>query len=366
MTNSSLVIASLAHSIHDQGYVYNLPNADKHSKFQGAFVFEPTPGLYKALAILDFSSLYPSIIIGYNMCYTTLIDISDQNATTVDLPGGRKAHFINTKSGILPTALQAFMQERQRVKHLMQTHEKGSMAYQTLDARQQAIKTVNNSFYGLLGSSLPFGFEIIAESVTALGRYAVRETQKYLENKGYPVRLMDTDSCGIELPSVEEVSTLCKRLARSISEEVFDCKLILEYEKQLRPCLIFKKKMYAGYDPSTDGLLIKGLSAKRRNIMPFVRKTFQQVLQLLCRHGDAEGALEYVRARFKYLLELRNANLEDFSITSSIKHKTEYKGTPSLGYRINQKLPHPLSPSERISYVYYYDKTNPKHNGSKK
>ena len=45
MTNSSLVIASLAHSIHDQGYVYNLPNADKHGKFQGAFVFEPTPDI---------------------------------------------------------------------------------------------------------------------------------------------------------------------------------------------------------------------------------------------------------------------------------------------------------------------------------
>ena len=166
--------------------------------------------------------------------------------------------------------------------------------------------------------------------------------------------------------SPEEVSTLCKRLARDISNDVFKGKLTLEYEKQLRPCLIFKKKMYAGYDPSTNDLLIKGLSAKRRNIMPFVRQTFQQVLQSLCHSGDVEGALAYVHRRFRSLLETQGGAIpEHFAITSSIKHISEYKGTPSLGYRVNQKLPHPLGPGERISYVHYYDRTNPKHNGSK-
>ena len=369
MTNSSLVIASLAHTIHEQDYVYNLPKVDKQGKFQGAFVFDPRAGLYSVLAILDFAALYPSIIIGYNMCYTTLIDAPELDSTTVDLPGDRQAHFTNQKPGLLPSALLAFMHERARVKKLMQTHRKGSIAYQTLDSRQQAIKTVNNSFYGLLGSSLSFGLEIIAESVTSFGRSAVQRTQRYLENAEYPVRLMDTDSCGIELPaslSPDEVSAVCTAVARDISNDVFEGKLTLEYEKQLRPCLIFKKKMYVGYDPSTDDLLIKGLSAKRRNIMPFVRETFQHVLQLLCHYGNADGALTYVRRRFQYLLEIRGTKLEDFAITSSIKHRLEYKGTPSLGYRVNQKLPWPLGPGERISYVYYYDMSDPKHNGSKR
>ena len=136
MTNSSLVIASLAHTIHEQGYVYNLPRAEKEGKFQGAFVFDPRPGLYNVLAILDFASLYPSIIIGYNMCYTTLIDTPESDSTTVDLPGARQAHFTNQRLGVLPAALRAFMQERTRVKKLMQTHEKGSLTYQTLDSRQ--------------------------------------------------------------------------------------------------------------------------------------------------------------------------------------------------------------------------------------
>ena len=304
------------------------------------------------------------------MCYTTLIDTPDQGATTVELPGPRRAHFTTTKRGLLPTALLGFMKERARVKHLMQVHPKDSVAYKTLDSRQQAIKTVNNSFYGLLGSSLPFGCEIIAESVTAFGRTAVQKAQHCLERNGYPVRLMDTDSCGIELPasmSVDDVSTLCKLMAKNISKEEFDGKLSLEYEKQLRPCLIFMKKMYAGFDPSADDLLIKGLSAKRRGVMPFVRQTLQNVLQLLCCSGDIEAAIKYVATRFTFLLELKECqNLEDFTITSAIKHFSEYKATPSLGYRVNQKLPQPLGPGERIRYTYYFDKTDPKHNSSKK
>ena len=123
--------------------------------------------------------------------------------------------------------------------------------------------------------------------------------------------------------------------------------------------------MYAGYDPDTKELLIKGLSAKRRNIMPFVRETFRRVLQLLCHHGDLEGAIAYVQKRFGSLLVTQGgANHKDFAITSSIKHHSEYKGTPPLGYRVNQKLPHPLGPGERISYVHYFDRTNPTHNGS--
>ena len=130
---------------------------------------------------------------------------------------------------------------------------------------------------------------------------------------------MDTDSCGIELPASmppEEVSALCKTMACDISDDVFKGKLTLVYEKQLRPCLIFKKKMYAGYDPSVGGLLVKGLSAKRRNIMPFARETLQRVLQLLCQHGDVAGALTYARRRFRSLLETPgDVSLRDFAIT---------------------------------------------------
>ena len=134
----------------------------------------------KQMAMLDLTSLYPSIVI----------DTPEPNSTTVDLPGDRKAHFTANKPGLLPTSLRAFIEERSCIKKLMQTHEKGSVNYRTLDSRQQAIKTVNNSFYGLLGSSLPFGFERIAESVTTFGRAAIQRTNSYFE-PSYPVTLTE-------------------------------------------------------------------------------------------------------------------------------------------------------------------------------
>ena len=354
MTNSSLVIASLSYAVHEHGYVYDLPKPRK-GKYQGAFVFEPKPGFCACLGVLDFAALYPSIIISYNYCYTT------------HLGGGI---FSTKHRGLLPLVLGEFQAERAKVKVQMKHCETDC---NLLDSRQQGIKTICNSFYGVLGSDLLFGLQIIAETITLVGRNSVQSVQRYLEAKGYLVKLMDTDSCCIEVPgTVEESARLCENLAREISTELFTNKLTLEYEKQLRPAVIFKKKMYAGFDPVHNEMIVKGLSAKRRNIMPYTRETFSRVLELLCREGDIAGAYEYVVNRFQQLSDMSEkpwsawtVPVEKFAVTSAIKHASEYKATPSLGFRVNQKLEHPLGPGERISFVYYYEKSNLKHNGSK-
>ena len=379
MTNSSLVISSLAHAVNDRGYVNNLPKTD-HGNIQGGFVLEPTTGLHECLAIMDFAALYPSIIISYNICYTTVIPVPDLDgsSTTVNLSGGRQVHFTSKKPGLIPQELKHFMDQRSSVKAMMGNCQKGSEKYCLLDFRQQGIKTICNTFYGFLGSQLPFAFPVLAECVTRKGRQAITKTKNYLENLGYTVPFGDTDSCAPCFPKsmdVEKVEQKCTELARVISSELFGNKLTLEYEKQLRPCLIFKKKMYAGYDPRTDQLLIKGLSAKRRDSMPWVRNTFQTVLELLCREGDIERAYSYVEERFKTLLKVMGKGweqtpipLEDFALTSKIKHKSEYKDELRLplAYRVNQKAPQPLGPGERVSYIYYYDSEDEKHNGSKR
>ena len=378
MTNSSLVVASLARITRERKIVNNLPRADVHAgRFQGACVFEPTRGIHPVLAIMDFAALYPSIIIGYNMCYTTIINRPDESTTTVNLPGGRQVHFTNKRVGLLPATLKHFLAERATVKQHMKTYPKGSDKYKILDSKQQGIKTICNTFYGFLGSVMPFAMRLIAECVTAVGRDAVQRTQSYIEQRGYKVVFGDTDSCGCVFPetmSEQSVEETCEKLARVISAEVFDNKLILEYEKQLRPCVIFKKKMYVGCDPRTGTLLIKGLAAKRRNFMPFVRESFKCVLELLCR-GEIEQAFSYVEQRFSTLVsmscvpwsEAHFPPLEDFAISSKVKHRSEYKGTPSLGYLVNQKLgAASLCAGSRISYVYYYDKSDRRHNGSKR
>ena len=171
---------------------------------------------------------------------------------------------------------------------------------------------------------------------------------------------------------------MSKELAANLSRDLFEDKLTLEYEKLLRNALVFKKKMYAGFDPVTKTIVMKGIAAKRRNFTPFARETFTTVLEFLCKNGNVDGALGYVKDRFSLILRIMDTpwpgiahygiKLEDFSISSGVKHISEYKNTRSLplGYHMNQKLANPIVPGGRISFVHVYDKTNPLHNASKR
>ena len=372
MSNSALVICSMSWAVHKGRYVQDLPKAEKHDKFQGAFVFEPTPGLYSHLGVVDFNSLYPSTIIAYNFCYTTLVKSEEPTQfSETQMPSGDRVRFSTERPGLLPSTLQKFLDERAAIKRRMKMVE-GS-AQMVLDSRQQAVKTICNSFYGVLGSTMCFALRVIAEAVTARGRDAIQQTQQRLETLGYAVRAMDTDSCFFELPpgiATGDAAELCAGLARDISRELFQDKLRLEYEKQLRPAIIFRKKMYAGWNPEKGEMLIKGLAAKRRDVTPYARETFQRVLSLLCKDGDVARAFDYVEGRFDELMSMNGKpweglDLRQFCLTTAVKHLSEYKGTAPVGVRNNLKLPHPHVPGERISFLYYYDKTDPLHNRAK-
>jgi hypothetical protein len=182
---------------------------------------------------------------------------------------------------------------------------------------------------------------------------------------------------------VDVTEVFLRWLADQISADLFDRKLTLEYEKQLRPLLLVAKKKYMGHNPKPDlgeeSMLMKGLASKRRDTMPFVRKMLKGVLDIIRTKCSTEGALQYVRSRFELLLSIAKnpldevgLKLEDFVITSKIKHRLDYnknknpKHTFPIGYRANQMLENPLGPGERISFLYYYDKNNKKHNGSKR
>jgi DNA polymerase elongation subunit (family B) len=215
---------------------------------------------------------------------------------------------------------------------------------------------------------------------------AIKKTQSHLESMGLRVVAMDTDSCFILLPTdipVDVTEVFLTWLADQISSDLFDHKLTLEYEKQLRPLLLVAKKKYMGHnpkpDPGEDSMLMKGLASKRRDTMPFVRKTLKGVLEMIRTNSSAESALQYVRSRFGLLLSIGGEplctvglKLEDFVITSKIKHRLDYNTNKNaqytfpIGFRANQMLEHPLGPGERISFLYYYDKNNEKHNGSKR
>jgi len=158
------VFSQIAKRALDEGYV--LPPKDQLPSYptdgqgyQGAFVLDADRGVHPAVAINDFSSLYPSICIGWNLCYTTFVpegvDVGDTPVFTVDIDG--TPHRFVTKEvhkGLLPSIMEHLLSYRKATKKEMKKYAKTDPMYAILDGRQNALKVSANSVYGFCGASV--------------------------------------------------------------------------------------------------------------------------------------------------------------------------------------------------------------------
>ena len=202
-------------------------------------MLEPVAGFYDNIIImLDFNSLYPSIIQEYNLCFTTVdrktsknFDGSEKNASKKDanligaddveeevneedevqVPSGDAA----TRNAILPNVLKNLVQKRRLVKGQMKS-EKDPIKYQQLNIRQTALKLTANSMYGCLGfGSSRFYALAIASLITRTGREILMKTKDIAEQKlGFSVIYGDTDSIMINTGTtkVPEAIAMGKKL----------------------------------------------------------------------------------------------------------------------------------------------------------
>lgn len=168
-------------------------------QYEGAYVLEPTKGVYDGCSIVDFQSLYPSIIIAYNICPSTY-------ATHGDIRIGDHG-FKSSPIGLLPGMIKRILEERKQVKTQMKTiGNVGSVEYIVLDRRQNALKVCANSVYGMMGfqSSRYFGHLGCAESVTTAGRLLLTETVEKINNN-YQVKVLYGDSVVGYTPTIVRV-----------------------------------------------------------------------------------------------------------------------------------------------------------------
>ena len=178
---------------------------EKDQSFEGATVLAPDKGIYDTpITVLDFASLYPSIIRAHNLCYTTIVlddkykDLEGVEYLTVDIDNGRTAIFVQDVDSILPSLLSDLAIQRKKYKKLMAKTEDPSMK-EIYNKTQSAYKVSMNSIYGILGSNA-IGCKPIAASVTKIGREMIRQTKEYIEShhhniypEGYEDNVLDED-----------------------------------------------------------------------------------------------------------------------------------------------------------------------------
>eukprot|EP00033_Pygsuia_biforma_P006271 GCRY01006987.1.p1 GENE.GCRY01006987.1~~GCRY01006987.1.p1 ORF type:complete len:597 (-),score=200.00 GCRY01006987.1:27-1724(-) len=310
-------------------------------KYEGATVLEPKRGFYdKPITTLDFSSLYPSIMIAHNLCYST--HMTPQQAQEMDpetfvrTPTGACFAKATLKQGLLPQILTELLSARKHVKGLLKT-EKDPFKKAVLNGRQLALKISANSVYGFTGATtgkLPC-LEI-SSSVTAYGRQMIDHTKNLVEEtysikNGYAhnaeVVYGDTDSVMIKfgVDNVEESMALGEKAATFVSD-TFVKPIRLEFEKVYFPYLLISKKRYAGLfwtNPKKwDKLDCKGIETVRRDNCPLVSGVVSRCLDLLLMERDVQGAINHAKTVVADLLQ-NKIDISQLVVTKSLA-KEEY------------------------------------------
>jgi len=258
-------------------------------RIKGGYVHSIEPGLYKWVVVLDFKSMYPSIIIAHNICFTTLVEEGG-----VPAPNGAQFLPPEKKKGLLPEILKKLMEDREEAKRRAR-EAKDEEERRYYSGLQMAIKILMNSFYGVFASNFyRFTDRRIGEAITSYAREYIKKIIKTLEEEGYQVIYSDTDSIFVKSPyddlkgSVEFGKKLMERFSTGATQ--------LEFEKVLDRLFSHgKKKRYVGRAvwPQQE-LIIRGYETRRTDSFDLLSELqttlFEKILD-----GDTEGALAVAR-----------------------------------------------------------------------
>lgn len=291
--------------IHRAGYVAPNLQPENWLASPGGYVMDSIPNLYDSVLVLDFKSLYPSIIRSFLIDPIGLIEglqLEVGRKASQAVPGFRGGQFHRTRH-FLPEMIENLWAARDAAK---KNNEK---------AFSQAIKIIMNSFYGVLGSSGCRFFDTrLASSITMRGHEIMKQTKKLIEDKGYRVIYGDTDSTFVSLNgqfSQQQADEIGLELVNYINqwwtthlaqEYQLDSTLELEYETHYKKFLMptirgqetGSKKRYAGLigEGDSERIIFKGLESARTDWTPLAQE-FQQTLYSMIFHG--ENPSDYVR-----------------------------------------------------------------------
>ncbi|MFW7526093.1 DNA polymerase II [Vibrio ostreicida] len=379
--------------IHRAGYV--APNLDAQNwvASPGGYVMDSVPNLYDSVLVLDFKSLYPSIIRSFLIDPLGLIEGLKLETGKLEhqaVEGFRGGQF-HRHQHFLPDMIETLWAARDTAKR------NNAMAF------SQAIKIIMNSFYGVLGSSGCRFFDTrLASSITMRGHEIMKQTKQLIESRGYHVIYGDTDSIFVSLNgqcSQREADKIGNDLVNSINtwwnehlKEVYNLTSMLEieyethYKKFLMPTIrgqeTGSKKRYAGLvgEGNEEQLVFKGLESARTDWTPLAQRFQHQLYSMIFRNqdpshyirdivertssGEFDDELVYQKRLRRRLHDyqknippqVRAARLAD-EINGQLGRPLQYQNKGNIEYVITLSGPEPKEyRRSAINYQHYIDK----------
>ena len=388
----------LARIAHTQNYLLVSPSVDQR-KQQPAMesiplVMEPRSGFYTSpVVVLDFQSLYPSMIIAYNICYSTLLGRFGRDGSwperlgalpdtpervplsghldpsgLVYAPNGAVFVPKSARHGVLPRMLTEILSTRQMIKRAMKEvpPSKKSLV-RLLNSRQLGLKLLANVTYGYTsaGFSGRMPCPEIADAIVQSGRDTLEATKRFIESPenrarwGGEVVYGDTDSLFVHLPGKT------REAAHRIGQEMADAvtavnpsPVRLQMEKVYLPCFLLAKKRYVGFsyeDPQQSRAKFdaKGIETVRRDSCRAVQKVLEKSLRMLFTTKDVSAVKAYVVRQWEKVL-LNRVNLKDFVFCKEVREGTYAVRPCAAVVAARAKRADPMAEAkyaERIAYV---------------
>jgi DNA polymerase I len=277
------------------------------SSYIGGYVKEPIAGLHSTIAVLDFRSLHPSIIIGHNISPDTLKceHSSCQNGKNVSPD---KDWFCEKKEGFLVSIVRELLKHRAELKEKVKKMDKKEPEYAVLFARQWALKILLNSFYGTLGfARFRWYSRECARAITSWSRHYIREVIHESEQEGFVSLYADTDSNFLKIPpekNQEDVEKFVEKINKKLPES-----MELELEGLYKRGIFVTKKgakenaakkRYALMDYNNQ-LKIVGFEYVRRDWSMIAKETQKKVIEAVLKEGKPEKAVELTKQAIRAL-----------------------------------------------------------------
>ncbi|MGD8545085.1 MAG: DNA-directed DNA polymerase I [Candidatus Bathyarchaeota archaeon] len=327
----------------------------KGKKYKGAIVVEPVPGVHFNVAVMDFPSLYPSIMKIWNLGYQS-VRCPHQECRKNLIPD--TPHWVCTRKRALESLLIGSLRDL-RVRWYKPKSKDKTLPTQVRDwykIIQGAIKVILNASYGVFGAeSFNLYCPPVAEATAAIGRHVITKIINKTKDLQIQVLYGDTDSVFLKSPTAEQI----KDLARWTQHEL---KMSLDVDKVYRYAVFSsRKKNYLGLleDGSVD---VKGLTGKKRHIPLFIKKAFNQMKECLAQvktpadFEEAKGDIrQIIRDCYMKLKRREWENLNELAFNVVLGRAPEHyvKTTPQhvKAARILQERGREVKAGDLMSFV---------------
>ncbi|KAB7506189.1 DNA polymerase zeta catalytic subunit [Armadillidium nasatum] len=347
-------------------------------------IMEPESRYYTdPVIVLDFQSLYPSMIIAYNYCFSTCLgrvsflgsseDPFNFGASQLKVSPEYLASIIDQinispcgiafvqpsiRKGVLPKMLEEILNTRIMVKTAMKAHKDIESLQRVLHSRQLGLKLIANVTYGYTSANFSGRMPCveIADSVVSKGRETLERAITLVNSRkewGGRVVYGDTDSLFVHLPnkSKEEAFKIGKIIAKEVTQR--NPKPVkLKFEKVYLPCILQTKKRYVGYmyeseDQKEPVFDAKGIETVRRDGCPAIVKILEKSLKILFNSSDVSLVKSFVQRQMTKIMQGK-VNIQDLTFAKEYRGMKGYRPSacvPALELTRFQDLPRSSVPS---------------------